>query len=508
MRAQTSWVHVLAVDGLIVAGWLASVGAVLLYEGGHFLGGAINPLATLRATLDANEQWFGLYYKGQKIGYAQTMLIPEERGGVPGVAMTDRGRLSFNLLGIPQQVDLSARAFIDADWRLQQFDAQLRSDTYRLEWSGRRVGDSLVMTVATDGSRSTSRIRDPGGSALVVGLSPWTAFHRLSVGQWGKLWMLNPLALAPEAAYFHVRAREVMDGEDVLVIDTDLRGMTTTSWVTPDGEVLREESPLGWELVRESRELAFRTPLQAPTVDLLSTTAVPIDRTFDDPARLARLVWLVEGLGRGDLDVDRPWQTVLPPERLAPYRAQRPEGAWCLLELRRPTRPQAVPEIPATVERYQRPSPFVQSDDARIRAQALEVVAGTSDPWRAVVALNQWVYRSLAKRLTVGLPSAVDVLVSKSGDCHEHTVLFTALARSAGLPTRMVAGLVYYDGRLYYHAWPEVWLGAWVPTDPTLGQPLADATHLGLIEAENEALIELGKFVGQLRVSVLEAEEE
>ena len=46
----------------------------------------------------------------------------------------------------------------------------------------------------------------------------------------------------------------------------------------------------------------------------------------------------------------------------------------------------------------------------------------------------------------------------------------------------------------------------WVPTDPTLGQPLADATHLGLVEAEDERLVALGQFVGQLRVQALDVE--
>ena len=113
---------------------------------------------------------------------------------------------------------------------------------------------------------------------------------------------------------------------------------------------------------------------------------------------------------------------------------------------------------------------------------------------------------TLTKRLTVGLPSALDVLATLAGDCHEHTVLFTALARSLGLPTRMVAGLVYWQGQLYYHAWPEVWVGLWLPTDPTLGQPVADVTHLGLVEAENESLIALGQFIGKLRVHVLNEE--
>ena len=86
----------------------------------------------------------------------------------------------------------------------------------------------------------------------------------------------------------------------------------------------------------------------------------------------------------------------------------------------------------------------------------------------------------------------------------ENTVFYAALARSIGLPTRMVAGLVYQQGRFYYHAWPEVWLGEWIPTDPTLGQPIADATHLGLIEAESERLVSLGQFIGKLRIQVLD----
>ena len=146
----------------------------------------------------------------------------------------------------------------------------------------------------------------------------------------------------------------------------------------------------------------------------------------------------------------------------------------------------------------------MQSDDQRILDKARAIVADRTDPWAQTEAIARWVFLSVTKQLTVGLPSAVDVLLTPVGDCHEHTVLFTALARSLGLPTRMVAGLVYWNGRLYYHAWPEVWIGAWIPVDPTLDQPVADATHLGLSEAENEQLIVLGKFVGRLRVTVLE----
>ncbi len=91
----------LLVDGTLVALWLASVGLVVLHERGQLWGGLSNPMASLEATLDAKEQWFGIYYQGQKIGFSHMTLMPEEREGIPGIAILDKGRLSFNLLNTP-----------------------------------------------------------------------------------------------------------------------------------------------------------------------------------------------------------------------------------------------------------------------------------------------------------------------------------------------------------------------------------------------------------------------
>lgn len=507
-------VRALALDGLLVVAWLASLGLVVLHEQGQLWGGLGNPLASLGATLEAKEQWFGIYYQGQKIGFSHTTLTPEERDGVPGIRVRDQGRFAFTLLGAPQQLDVAAQAFIDADWRLQEFAATVRSPSYSLRWTGRRAGDELHVTVATPSTSMAKRLRDPSGGTFVNGLSSWAAFHRLHEGQSGKAWVINPLALNPEPIYFVVRRRERLDDQEVLVVESEMGGITATSWVTPEGEVLKELSPLGWELRRESRNEAIRQPVEGSIApDLLSATSVPIDQPLEHPERIGTLTVLIEGATEEQFDVQRPWQRVLPAERLREYQRPLPDGPWCLVQLERPTLPAEPtatvpslpdkPAVPTSVERYRRPSPFIQSDDARIAAKAAEIVGARTEPWAQVMALNQWVFSTLRKRLTVGLPSALDVLFTMEGDCHEHTVLFTALARSLALPTRMVAGLVYWQGRLYYHAWPEVWVGDWVPTDPTLGQPLADATHVGLVEAENESLISLAQFIGRLRVQVL-----
>ena len=496
----------LIVDGLILCAWFASLGLVMWQEQGMW-GGSGNPATTLVATLEAKEQWFSITYQGHRVGFTQMTLVPSERDGVPGVEVSDRGRLSFALLGAPQQLDVSARAFIDADWRVQVFTASLRSSTMDMTWAGQRHGDALDITVKTPNATVAKRLRDPHGAAFITGLSSWAAFHRLRAGQTGTAWVLNPLAMNPEPVHFVVRRTERFENRTVFVVESEVSGLIATTWVTPEGEVLKESSPLGWELHQTSREDAMKSASEShATLDLLSMAAVPLDRPIDHPETVTQLTLLVEGLRPDDVPSDRPWQQVLGAEQLQQqWKRQAPAEPWSLVRIRGTQH--NVNAVPANQPRlrYRHATTFVQSEDPRIIAKARDIIGTRTDPWEQALAINDWTHHTITKQLSVGLPSAVDILATPVGDCHEHTVLFTALARSVGIPTRMDAGLVYWDGKLYYHAWPEVWVEhQWVPMDPTLGQPIADATHLILGEAEDESLIALGQFIGKLRMTVLE----
>jgi transglutaminase-like putative cysteine protease len=97
----------------------------------------------------------------------------------------------------------------------------------------------------------------------------------------------------------------------------------------------------------------------------------------------------------------------------------------------------------------------------------------------------------------------VQVLESRQGDCNEHTVLYVALARALGLPARKAAGVVNLDGRFFYHAWPEVWLGDWVAVDPTLGQFPADASHVRFLVGGLARQVELVRLIGRLELDIV-----
>jgi transglutaminase-like putative cysteine protease len=147
------------------------------------------------------------------------------------------------------------------------------------------------------------------------------------------------------------------------------------------------------------------------------------------------------------------------------------------------------------------PSPYVQSDHTEIKKTALKVTDGAATPLEKTKQINDWIYKNLDKRPVLGLPDALTTLNSKQGDCNEHAVLFAALARSAGIPTRIAAGVTLNRGAFYYHAWNEVCLGSkWISVDSTTNQFPADLTHIRFILGEMQEQVRIGGLLGKLAI--------
>jgi len=100
---------------------------------------------------------------------------------------------------------------------------------------------------------------------------------------------------------------------------------------------------------------------------------------------------------------------------------------------------------------------------------------------------------------------ALDVLREPVGMCRDYAVLYAALARAAGLPTRVCAGIVYFRDRFYYHAWAESYAaGRWVPVDGTVAPGFADASHIKFAQGDGATMYGATKIIGRLRAEVLE----
>ena len=473
----------------VMLAWAAAM-AVLVNR--SYLTASPASLATDLARYGSSATWRGVYYRGEKIGFTVSQTVPT----ADGFDLEESGRLQMSLLGATTAAAIRTTAHVDPTFALRAFEFSLDPGTGPIEVRGRFDGRRLRLDVTTpSGTRSEEReLEEP--PALSLNLSRRLADEGLVPGARHRWTVFDPATLRNSPVTIDVGKRELVRSATTPIpafrVDMQFAGLKTVSWVTDTGEVVREESPLGLITVRETAERAQAMAVPGRMrADLLAASSVVPDGevAIGEPRDVRRLRLRVDGLDLSGPDIDGV--------------AQRVDGAS--LELRDPQFLGAQPpDLDAS--RYLAPEPLIESDAPEIVAEAAAALRDVSGSRARAEKLTRYVNALLDKKPTVSLPSAREVLRTKVGDCNEHTALFVAMARAAGLPARIAVGLVYIHGAFYYHAWPEVYLdgGTWLPVDPTLNQFPADATHLRLARGGLEKQAAILPLIGRLKITILD----
>jgi hypothetical protein len=154
---------------------------------------------------------------------------------------------------------------------------------------------------------------------------------------------------------------------------------------------------------------------------------------------------------------------------------------------------------------YLQAEPFLSVRSPAMLKQGIAIVRHEREPGEIVRLLTQWVTDSVKRSTQPGDPNAGTILRTLKADASGHAQVFTALARSLDIPTRIVSGVVRIDRRFYFHTWAEVFLGDWVAVDPTFGQFPADAGHIRLMIGGFERRSALQRMLRSLHIEVVEA---
>ena len=129
------------------------------------------------------------------------------------------------------------------------------------------------------------------------------------------------------------------------------------------------------------------------------------------------------------------------------------------------------------LEPYLKATPEFAADNQQVKEKAREIAGNDRDAWSVARKLADWTYQNLEWK-HVANADASQTLATREADCSEFSALFVAMARSLGLPARIVSGLAYSGNSFGGHAWVEVWVGRWIELDPTWGTHFVDATHI------------------------------
>ena len=450
------------------------------------------PKLTL-ASLPQKDVWTGIVFNGAKIGFSHLRVehLPESLHRLQSEAV-----MRFRLLGFEKYVRMRAEDVVRDDLSLLRFHYQYHIDGSDLALQGEVRDGKLLFDLSRGGtpSRQELPLSGPVYPASAMTLIP--AIDGLEPGRSRRYTVFSgELQKLAEASQRVVRYEQssLFPGK-AYKVTTEMVGLTTTSWIDAEGRPLLELGLNGVMISALEPEAAAKSYLAAAAMNkdeiFLDWSRVPVDRPIAGARSARRLRLALEGASRD------------PPADERQQCARTGAGVVCDIDVAR--RPLAG-SLEIAVARL--PTPTVQSTEGSIRLLARQLAGDKPSVGEKIAAFLAWMDQNIRKE-PADVFSALDVFDHKRAECQGHAYLYAALARAAGIATRVANGLVYspeHRGFLY-HTWAESLAeGRWQAVDPTFGQPEADATHIALVYGETLAdLVPLVDWVGKLRATVLE----
>ena len=492
----------------------------------RFLALALLVLAPLAgAAPETYERWYALTMNDEKVGWLREALEVDDDGNL---VTTARTVMSIDRMGQSIELEIATRFVETPDGEPVSMTSKQDIGAGVIEQRYVFRDDHVAVTSSQMGLTRTKKQPLPEGAWLTPHEAQTYLAKRLEAGAESiTLTSLDPsMGLTPitlERAIVGETNVEVM-GKTVPAIEWEVRQSVLpqplTEFVDEEGNVLRSSVPFGgivMDMVATTEALAT-APFDAP--ELMARTFVRPDRAIDNARTSRRAVYLLRRTGESDTPF---FDTGV----FGPGAAQRAESVdedtiRLTVDLDDP--------MPATVTDEQRASAlgastWIDPTDEAIVAlthRALKPLGSGADAMKQAKALEAFVARHIEdKTLGVGFATASEACRTREGDCSEHAMLLGAMLRAAGIPSRIVTGLVYADGFMGeraifgYHMWTQALIetkdGArWVDLDAAV-MPM-DATHLAVSRSTFtdddpvSAMIDLVEVFGQLEIEVVSVE--
>jgi hypothetical protein len=427
--------------------------------------------------------------------------------------MTSKSVIRLTVGEITQDISLSQTYFFDQELKPKRFSYIQKMLGHRQHFEGEVQGDKLKITITSAGNVTERTLPFENDTQFADAVDFLLGKKKLQEGQiYRHKVFIEPLLATEE---IEIRVGKKIDfeyggrKEKVWQLFMKFKSFTVTSFITEDGRVLKEISPLGFEslAVDQSEAVSFPDGVM-PFTNLLTFSLIVTDSPITEQERIRSLMLRVSGLsGERSIPADERQEiTDIKKVKRGKTNSYTASVATHKIDEKSIAKIQR-PAPAAGMARYLHATFEAQSDDPLIKKRAAKIVGGEKDVYRSAAKINRWVYENVEKKF-VDTFSAVATLKSLEGECQSHTNLFAAMAKSVGIPTRTVSGIVYsrqFNGFLY-HAWPEIYAGRWIAMDPTFGQDIVDATHIKLIEGELSKQLQLFEYIGKIGIEVVSAE--
>lgn len=452
--------------------------------------------------LSGRELWHGFVFNGEKVGFARLKIEPDANG--QAYTLFSEANLRIRFLGMGKSVSIRGEDRVAPDLSLISFRYEQTIDEKALTLEG--VIRHGILSIIQRSGRETKTFETKISSPLypASGINLYPVLQGIRTGADYAYPVYDPqtqsiVDVSQSVVAFEESSR--LGIEPSFKLETRMSGHVAESWINLQGETVFERGMGGVLITFKESEKGAKSFLAEASMgkkDLIFDFS--LIRT-EPPVTCPRKADLLEAT------VEIPENTLSPlqsPRQSVSPRQQEGKTVWIYrIHKTAPDVPNAHRQALNAKDRYLflAPSHPIESDHPEILKAARKAVEGARAPREKIERLTSWVANEI-KDEPVDSFSALEVLHNRKGECQAHTLLYTAMARALGIPTRLTGGIVYMEGMGFlYHAWAESFVDDWLPVDPTFNQVPVDATHIKLVEGSDWiSLLPMGSVVGRVGI--------
>ncbi|MBE9536623.1 MAG: transglutaminase domain-containing protein [Proteobacteria bacterium] len=449
------------------------------------------------------DEWMEAFFQGKKIGYVHGVTSSGTLGGKEVQQVKSFAHIEMEVEGDKTFTQLEQTAYLDKDGHLFAFDYRQNIMEHRMSVRGERRGDKFFVEINAGDRRS--KLYDWSKNLYTSVLLKQALLDRkLKVGEEAVFDVLLEPLLAVEKVTVKLMAEEsgFFRGEKTKLyrFEERFKGIVGELILTAEGDTVEEVSPNGFRLVRAEKVDALAPAAPLSMAELLLSTRVKSNIKLQSPRDIKTLRVMLKNVPSDYPFIDDIHQSVV-------ETVNKNDSVDYLLNVVSQPVPERVLGLPArdgSFEIYLGADHVINSDNKKILGLSREIAGSETSALEVARKIYSWMDSNIGKRL-VDTVSALDTLKSGEGECQAHANLYAALARAAGLPTKVISGIVYsteYEGFMY-HAWNEVWVGKWLAIDTILGGFPADATHIKLAEGSFEAQLRIMALIGKIEIEII-----
>ena len=447
--------------------------------------------------LPSGERWFGIFFDDERAGFSHVRV----REGGSGYELYGESSVKMSGLAFSREASVRETYLINRDLTLRTFAVNQTIDGSFTSIKGEATPAGIRVVINSAGRKKEKLLKSKGPVYSPMALNFLPLQQGAAPGKVYRISMLDTEAVKIKNVKITVIGPDTVGNAKTVHLKNDLYPVDNDIWVDFEGNTVKESVRDGWIVTLAEGEKTIRRFISESALArkdfIVNFSLVKVETPISRPTEVNRMVVEISAFpAHAGLTVN------------AAQKAERLEGGKVLFTIDNAlvkTRAEnAAGDLPEP-DKFLKPTGPIPSDNPVVVARKTEIVGDEKDAGKVVEKLTRWV-ASHVKATSADSPSPLETLKKNEGNSLAHVRLFSSLARAAGIPTRLVSGLVYVrDKGFLYHSWAECYMGYWLPVDPTLGEIPANATHVKLVEGDSpEDLAALSEFVGQIKAKVIE----